>query len=159
MVHWLFIVSSALFVFGIGFVVVGARSARQVPIVERPAITPVATIKQIMNGIVSPAANVIFNAVSTTVSEKGTVDVAPRNDEEWAAVGNSAAALAEAGNLMMLDGRAVDQGDWIKMSRAMIAAGRLSLKAVEAKSADAILTAGDDVNKSCDDCHQRYQRN
>jgi len=158
-IHWLFIVGAALFVFGIGFVVVGAREARRAPAVAPgPAITPVATTKQIMNGIVGPAANAIFNAVSTTVSEKGIEEVFPRNDEEWAALGNQAAALAEAGNLMLVEGRAVDNGDWIKMSQAMIDAGKQTLKAVEAKSTEGVLGAGESVNTSCDNCHQRYMR-
>jgi len=155
----LFAVGAALFVFGIGFVVVGARSARQVPVeAPRTTITPVASTKQIMTAIVGPASNAIFNAVSTTVSDKGVEEVAPRNDEEWAALGSSAAALAEAGNLIMMEGRAVDNGDWMKMSQAMIAAGRQTLQAVDAKSPDAVLAAGESVNASCDNCHQRYRR-
>jgi len=110
MVRWLFIVSSALFVFGVGFVVVAARSARHVSeaAVERPVVVALASVKQITTGIVGPASNVIFNSVSTTLTEKGTEDVAPRNDEEWTTVRNSAAALAESGNLMTLEGRAVE---------------------------------------------------
>jgi len=159
-VNWFFVVSVALFVFGVGFVVTGARASRHVVAPLQPAATtPVASVKQIMNGIVSPAATVVFNAVSTTVTAKGIEDVAPRNDEEWAAVGNSAAALAEAGNLLMLEGRAVDRGDWITMSKALVEAGRLSLKAVESRSTDGLLAAGEGVNTSCDNCHRRYQRN
>ena len=157
----LFTVSALLFIFGIGFVVVGARAARQTPAVAKapaPAIVPVASMKQLMNGIVGPSANVVFNAVSTTVSDKGVEEVAPHTDEEWAAVGNSAAAIAEAGNMMMLEGRAIDRVDWIKMSQAMIDAGRQTLKAVEAKSADGVLAAGEPLNVSCDTCHQRYMR-
>ncbi len=157
-IHWLFLISAALFVCGIGLVVVGARTVRQAVPVERPVTTPVASMKQIMDGIVAPAASVVFNSVSTTVSEKGVEEVFPRNDEEWLVVGNSAAALAEAGNLMMLDGRAVDRGDWLKMSGALSDAGRLVLKAVETKDAAALLAAGEIVNTSCDNCHQRYMR-
>jgi hypothetical protein len=154
----LFVVSALLFVFGIGFVVVGAKAAKQVPPPVERAITPVASVKQIMGGIVGPAANVVFEAVSTTVSEKGVEEKAPHTDDEWAVVGNNAAALAEAGNLLMMDGRAVDRGDWLKMSQAMIDAGRKTLKAVEARSADGVLNSGEDVNVSCDTCHERYRR-
>lgn len=160
-IHWLFLVTAALFVFGIGLVVIGARTVRQaVPVpVERPMTTPVASMKQIMDGIVAPAADVVFNSVSTTVSFKGVEEVFPRNDDEWRTVGNSAAALAEAANLMMLDGRAVDRGDWLKMSIALSEASRLALKAVEAKDTAAILAAGETIYTSCNNCHQRYMRN
>jgi cytochrome c556 len=156
-----FVISALLFVVGIGFVVVGARAARQqpaAPAVERAALVPVATVKQIMAGIVGPGAGVVFDSVSTTVSAAGVEEKAPGNDQEWAVVGNSAAALAEAGNLLMMDGRAVDRADWMKMSQAMIDAARQALKAVDAKSADGILEVGDKLNQSCDTCHERYQR-
>ena len=158
----LFTVSALLFIFGVGFVVVGARAARQVaPAAEAPpgpAITPIATTKQLMTGIVGPAANVVFNAVSSTVTDKGIEEVAPHTDEDWTKVGDAAAALAEAGNLLMVQSRAIDQGDWIKMSQAMIDAGRQTLKAVADKNADGILAAGEPLNESCDSCHQRYRR-
>ena len=159
----LFTVSALLFIFGIGFVVVGARAARQTPVAEAKAppgaaIVPIATTRQLMTGIIGPMANVVFNAVSTTVTDKGVEEVAPHTDEDWAKVGDAAAALAEAGNLLMVQGRAIDQGDWIKMSQAMVDAGRQTLKAVAARNADDVLAAGEPLNESCDNCHQRYRR-
>jgi hypothetical protein len=158
-VHWLFIVSVALFLGGIGLVIAAGRTARDAPSVYDPVPTPVGTVKQVMKGIVGPAATVVFSSVSTTLTEAGRDDKAPHTDEEWEAVGNSAIALAEAGNLLMMEGRAVDKGEWIKMSQAMIDAAKVALKAVEAKSADDVLASGDAINVSCDKCHQRYQRN
>ncbi len=158
-VHWLFTIGALLFVFGIGFVVVGARAARQAPSTgSATALTPVASVKQIMNGIVNPGATAVFEAVSTTVSVEGTVEVAPQNEAEWATLGDSAAVLAEAGNLMMMEGRLVDRGDWIAMSQAMIDAAKQTLSAIDAKSKDSVLDAGSALNVSCDNCHQRYQR-
>jgi len=159
--NWLFVIGALLFVFGIGFVIVGARESRRAPaaaVATPAAATPIASTKQIMAAIVGPAADAIFNAVSTTVSEKGIQEIAPRNDEEWTALSSKAAAMAEAGNLLLTGGRAVDQGDWVKMSQAMIEAGRQTIKAVEAKSTDGVLAAGEKVNASCDTCHERYRR-
>jgi hypothetical protein len=84
-VHWLFVVSVALFLSGLAFVIAGARLARQAPKAAPAdvAITPVASVKQIMNGIVGPAANRIFGAVGTVISDKGTVEKAPHTDDEW----------------------------------------------------------------------------
>lgn len=158
-VHWLFLVSVALFVLGVGFVIAGARSARAAVVVDAPAIAPVGTVKQIMKGITGPAADVIFNSVSTSVTAKGVEEKAPHTDAEWEVVGNAAAAIAESGNLMLVGSRAIDKGDWTKMSQAMIDAGKGVLKAVEAKSADQILASGEAVNTSCDTCHAKYRRN
>ena len=156
--HWFFLVGVLLFVAGIGFSIAGARAARLAPAVEAPITIPVATVKQIMKGIVTPAAMVVFNSVSTTVSIRGIEEKFPRDDAEWEEVGTSAAALIESGNLLLLGTRAIDKGDWVKMSQALIDAGKLTLKATEDRSAEGVLAAGEQINASCDGCHRRYQR-
>jgi len=158
-VQWLFVISAALFICGIGFVIASARTARATtPVAEAPATTPVASIKQIMNGIVMPDAYVIYEAVGTKSSAAGVEEIAPQNDEEWAKVANSAAVVVEAGNLLLMGDRALDKGDWVKMTRAYMDAGTKALKAAEAKDKDGIVDAGGDLNTTCDNCHARYQR-
>ena len=159
-VHWLFVVSAALFVSGIGFVVAAGRTSLQAPPLERPkaAIAPVASVRQIMNGITGPAAGVVFASVGTVISYEGVRETLPRTDAEWQTVGDSAAALVESGNLMMMGSRVVDNGEWLTISMAMIEAGKVALKAIEAQDAEALLNSGEAINDSCDNCHQRYQR-
>ena len=158
-VYWLFIVSVALFISGIGFVIAGARTAQAgTPVAAAPVTTPVASIKQIMNGIVMPDAYVIYNAVGTKSTAKGVEEIAPQNDEEWAAVGNAAAAIVESGNLLLMGNRVVDKGDWIKMTHEFMEQGKLALKAADAKDKEGIVSAGGDLNTTCDNCHERYQR-
>lgn len=157
----LFVVCALLFVFGVGFVVVGAGEAKRAPAAAAPttpAAAPLATTSQIMSAIVSPTSNAIFQSVQTNVTSKGTEEIFPKDDAEWAALGAQAAALAEAGRLIMMPGRAIDQADWIKMSQAMIDAAKTTLAAVEKKSPDAVLESGEAVNTSCDSCHERYRR-
>ena len=159
-IHWLFVVSLALFVSGIGFIIAGGRAARlaPAPVSAAATMTPVASVKQIMKGIVRPAATIVFASVGTISTFAGIEERAPRTDEEWENVGNSAAALIESGNLLLMDGRAIDKGDWVKMSQAMIDAGKVTLQATQAKSTEGVLAAGEVVNESCDNCHQKYQR-
>jgi len=157
-IHWLFVVSVALFLSGIGFLITGARPAQSAPPVEAPLTTPVADVRQIMNGIVAPAADVVFGAVGTTVTYSGVEDKAPRTDQEWEAVGNSAAALVESGNLLMMGSRTIDKGDWVKLSQALMDSSVVALKAVEAKDAQALLASGEAIYASCNECHQKYQR-
>jgi len=162
-VHWLFLVSVALFISGVGFIIAAARTttraaARTTAPVDAPATTPVASIRQIMNGIVMPGADVIYKAVGTTSTATGVEETAPRNDKEWAAVSDSAAALVESGNLLLVRGRALDNGDWVKMTREFIDASRAALTAAEAKSADGVFSSGGDLNATCDRCHAKYQR-
>src|SRR4029450_7540900 len=123
-----------------------------------PAITPVASVKQIMGGIVSPAATVVFESVGTVVDATGIHEKAPSTDTEWAALGASAAALVESGNMLVMGDRAIDRQDWVTMSKALADAGMIVLKATEAKDSMGVLAAGETLNASCDACHQRYQR-
>jgi hypothetical protein len=159
-VHWLFLISAALFISGIGFIVAGARAAqRETPGgTQAPQVTAVASVKQIMDAIVQPAATVIFDSVGTIVDSTGIHEKQPVTDAEWAVVGASAAALVESGNLLIMGDRAVDQQDWVKMSKALADAGLLVLKATDAKDPMGVLAAGETLNASCDFCHERYSR-
>jgi hypothetical protein len=158
-VYRLFLVSIALFVSGIGFIIAGARMARRAPAANAAAaLVPVASVRQIMKGIVGPASTAVFTAVSTTETIKGVEEKAPHTDEEWEAVGNSAAALIESGNLMLVEGRAVDRGDWVTYSKALIESSKVALKATQAKSAGDLFASGEAIYESCNDCHRKYQR-
>ena len=159
-IQWLFVVGVLLFITGIGFVIAGAREARSAgPAAEAaPVVTPVASVKQIMAAITGPAAAAVYNSVGTVVSVDGIKETAPQNDEEWAALGNQAAALVESGNLLLVPGRAIDNGDWVKMTQDFIEKSKVAMKAADSKSTDAVLSAGSDLNVTCDNCHARYQR-
>jgi hypothetical protein len=160
-VYWLFLVSVALFISGIGFIIAGERTARAATPAAATAVSetqPVATIKQIMISITNPAAYVVYEAVGTKTTLKGVEEIAPQTDEDWAKVGSAAAAVVESGNLMLAGSRAIDKGDWVKMTRDMMEQGQKAMKAAADKSTDGIVAAGGDLNTTCDNCHGRYQR-
>jgi hypothetical protein len=73
-------------------------------------------------------------------------------------VGANAAALIESAYLLLVGDRPVDQGDWVKMAKAMADAGQIALKATVEKKPEGILEAGEAINQTCDNCHQKYQR-
>jgi hypothetical protein len=160
-IHWLFAVSVVLFVSGLGFVIAAERTRRlapPAPATEARAAEPVATVRQLMAGVVDPAAKVIWDAVGTTV----TADVEerrPTTDAEWARVETSAAVLIESANLLLDGPRAVDNGEWLTQARAMAASGRKALDAARAKNAQGIFDVGEEIYASCSGCHERYSRN
>jgi len=160
LMNWLFVISVALFISGIGFIIAGARTAQLATPVEAraPEIAPVATVKQLMDGIIGPSATVVFDSVGTIVDATGIHEKQPSTDAEWAVVGASAAALVESANLLMVGDRAVDKGEWAKQSKALADAAMVVLKATEAKDPMGILAAGETLNASCDNCHRQYQR-
>ena len=151
-------VSAALFVSGVGLVVLSARGARVPPAPAADVLAPVASVRQIMRGIVDPAATVVFGAVSSTMTAAGLEEKAPKTPEEWERVANSAAALAEAGNLLMVGSRAIDHKEWAEFSRQLSAAGAEALRAAEAKDADGVFGSGEGIYASCDGCHRKYER-
>jgi hypothetical protein len=159
-VHWLFLVSVALFIGGIAFIIAGARTARPgaATRAEVPATPPVATVKQMMNAIVLPNANVIYNAVGTTITGTKVEETVPKNDKEWEAVGDSAAAIVEAGNMLLAGDRLIDKREWLSYTQRFIAAGKAVLAAADQKKPDGVLMAGGDLNETCDACHDKYQR-
>jgi hypothetical protein len=124
-----------------------------------PAAPPFDTavnVKELMDWIVDPSVDVIWDSVGTIYTEAGTKELAPRTDEQWDAVRNSAAIVAESGNLLMMDGRARDRGPWMSFARALTDAANGARKAAEARNIDALFTAGEDLYRVCSACHQRY---
>jgi hypothetical protein len=87
-----------------------AAAAQQSP--RRAAARPsagraVATVQDLMLAMVDPSSDVVFEAVSTTISIRGEETKTPKNDHEWAVVRNNALTLVEAGNLLLMPGRRV----------------------------------------------------
>ena len=131
----------AMFVAGIAILMLAKAGSAQAPGFE-----PVGTIHQVMAGMVAPASDVIF----------AVPNHAPKDDKEWTSVQNSALILAEAGNLLMIPGRAKDSGDWMKFAKALRDAGSEAFKAANAKDAKALETIGDKVDDTCETCHAKY---
>ena len=151
--YGLLIVSLLLFVFGIWFVLAGARTSSAGP----PAAPPVASVLELMDGIVSPAAQVVYDSVATIVDKEGVKETRPKNDREWARVAGNAASLIEASELLKMEGRAKKGEDWGLIATAMGAAAADVRAAAQKKDADGILGAGEKLNNSCDNCHRKYQ--
>jgi hypothetical protein len=151
-IYGILAISLLTFVAGIVLVVLAARSATRTP-----AAAPVASVKQIMQGIVAPASSAIYNAVSTTVTEKGTEEVFPKSERDWELVGSDAMALVEAANLLKVDGRALDSRSWMRLSDEMNTAAMVTYRAAGKKDVEALLAAGEVLNNSCDNCHRNYE--
>lgn len=121
-----------------------------------PPFKPAADVKQLMEGVVDPAARVYWNSVSTTISEKGIEEKFPQNDEEWEAVWGAALTVAESGNLMMMSPRARDDESWMKMSLELVDVGMLAAKAAQDRRPEDVLSVGEQVYNVCTRCHMKY---
>ena len=123
---------------------------------EPPPFKPVADNKLLMQAVIDPNADVVWDSVKTIVTAKGTEDIRPRTEEEWTAVRNAAIALTESGNLLMLVPRAKDGGEWMKRSQELINTGEAAIRAIDAKNADRLFTVGGDIYEACSNCHRQY---
>ena len=121
-----------------------------------PHFAAVVDFKQLMEWIIDPAADVIWDSVKSVITESGTKEIAPQTDEQWAAVRNGAATLAESANLLMMEGRARDNKEWMTAALRLSTSADHALKAAQAKKVDALFTAGEEIYHACDGCHQRY---
>ena len=71
----------------------------------------------------------------------------------------SAVTLAESGNMLMMRGRAWDQGGWIKDAKLLVDAGNSAYKAAQAKDGNALAGLAGAVDDSCTTCHKQYRPN
>lgn len=117
---------------------------------------PIADNKLLMQSVIDPNADVIWESVKTIITARGTEEIRPRTEEEWTAVRNSAITLAESGNLLMMVPRAKDGDEWMKRAQELIDTSQAAIRAAEAKNADRLFTVGGDIYESCSRCHQKY---
>ena len=181
---WFIALNAAVFlgvVVTVGACQKAAPSADAAPAAAQPTYAPTATIKDLMLSIVDPSADTVWLSVTTVQSSAGTVDTAPKNDEEWQKVRHGAIALAEATNLLIMPGRHVanpgekseapgvelepsemevlinkDRAAWEMRAHALHDAALNVVKAVDAKDSQKVFEIGEDIEVACENCHRQY---
>src|SRR5258705_13028420 len=113
-----------------------------------PPFKPVVDTKLLMQAVVDPNADAIWDAVKSIDTKEGSEEIRPKNEEQWTAVRNAAITVAEAGNLLMLVPRAKDGGEWMKRAQDMVNTGEEAIRAAEAKNADRLFHRGGGIFKS-----------
>ena len=121
-----------------------------------PPLKPVADVKQLMQFVVEPAADVYWDGVGTVIDASGVTEFKPETQGEWDALVYSAYTLAESGNLLMIGARPKDGGEWMQMSRALVDAGEKAIRAAEAHNPQAVFDVGAEVYEVCTACHAKY---
>jgi hypothetical protein len=121
-----------------------------------PPFRVVADNKLLMQSVIDPSADFVWDSVKTIITKDKTEEIRPHTNEEWLAVRNAAVALTESGNLLMMAPRAKDGGDWMKLSQELINTGEAAIRAADAKNADRLFTVGGDIYEACSNCHRQY---
>jgi hypothetical protein len=158
-----------------------ACGSKAPPPPQAPALLMPATIKDIMDSMVEPNGDFVFESVQEISDEHGISEKAPKTDAEWDAVRRHLFVLLEAPNLMTMPGRKsarpedksksplvengpeevqrlmdADRPSFIRRARRLQDASALALKAVDAKDKDALFHAIDGIDKACENCHLHY---
>jgi cytochrome c556 len=154
---------------------------------SRPAAAPPtdlvrpATIKDIMDSMVDPSGDVLFESMAQISDEKGFREKAPETDEEWDDVRRHALILLEAPNLLVMEGRKValshekaknpevelqpeqiqkliddDRASFIRRAKRLHDAAQSALTAINGRDKKALFQAIDKVDKACENCHLHY---
>lgn len=119
-------------------------------------IQPTGSVYQMMTHYLEPAADKIWGSAGFVITADGEVDLQPTTDDGWFAVEHAATVVAEGGNLLMLEGYAVDRDDWVEYAQGLSRAALKARTAAEQQDADLLFAAGGEVYSVCKACHNRY---
>jgi hypothetical protein len=139
------------------------------------------TIRDVMESIIDPSADVLWGAVGTVVDKEGIHESLPKTPEDWLDVRRAAVRIIEGCNLLMMPGReaappgATSEAPGVELEPAQIttlvnknresfdtfakalqALGAEALRASEAKNAALILDIGAGMENVCESCHQTF---
>ena len=170
-------VGAPLAVLGIG----AAQSQTAAMQPDANGYIPQATVIEIMDSMVMPSAQLLWDAVAVDVTEKGTVTKTPETDEDWAKLRYTAVTLAEATNALIVPGRhAAPAGTvsanpdseltpekidallgkqrpaWIAHAHVLHEAAMEALRAIDAKNIEGISDAGGTIDAACEGCHLQF---
>jgi len=153
-----------------------------------PVATPspfklTASIAELMDSVIDPSADALWDSVGTTIDAKGTIQRQPRTDEEWHEARRHAIALIEGTNLLVMDGRrlvspgaaVLDQdvqgvlspeegqrkleaqhAEFVQFAYALHDVGEQMLKAIDAKNPQDMMAVGATMDEVCESCHQTF---
>lgn len=144
---------------------------------------PVVSVKELMRDMIDPLADNIFDSVGTVVTKTGTVETAPKTDEDWAKIRIGAVTLAEGAYLLKVVRPFAPPGDennstgpdaselspaqirakldadpvlWNAKIEALRNVGLEVLELVKKKDAAGLWQANEDLDQACENCHIEY---
>ncbi len=134
---------------------------------------PVMTVNQLMQGILFPLGNAVFfaqaddpDALSRDPQPSASPNPLTGLFGGWQAVENSALALAESADLMLIAGRMCSNGevvnvedpDWIRFVDELRQKSVAAYEAALTKDQDAMVDASGNLSEACLACHRVYRR-
>jgi hypothetical protein len=143
----------------------------------QPPYRPSATIQDLMDAEIDPAADFIWDSIGIVITAAGTENRQPRTDEQWRELRRKAIILVEATNLLLVPGRRVagtefpsagpgvlssaqieqklqsDRTNFDAFAVAFREAAMRELLAIDHKDVQALSDAGEALDGACEACH------
>ena len=146
-------------------------------------LSPVVSVKELMRDLIDPLADNIFNAVSTVMTMQGTVETAPKTEEDWNRIRIGAVTMAEAAYLLKVRRPFAPAGDlndsvgpeavelspdqitakiekdpveWNGRIEALRNVGLQVLDIVKRKNVAELWDAAENLDIACEGCHHSY---
>jgi hypothetical protein len=123
----------------------------------------------------------VWNSVKSVVDKGGLADLAPMSDEDWAVIRGHALVVSEAANLLLVPGRPVappgegardpeveaspeeiralidkNPDAWNLYVQQFQDSLKPALAAIDAKNPQALVDAGEQIDATCENCHQVF---
>ena len=169
-----------LFVFLSVALAVGCQQAKQAPApaptASTPSPQPYGSLAEVMRGIPFPNSNIIFDTQTNDPGapkkpadiKGGAADASTTYASTyggWQQVENSAMAIAETANLVMIPGRKCENGLPVplndelfkKGAKGLADAGLAAYKAAKSKNLDAMVEVSGTISDACLVCHEKYR--
>jgi cytochrome c556 len=159
------------------------RASGTVPAQLWGDMRPVVSMKELMHDLIDPLADNIFNAVSTVSTEQGTIENAPKTEEDWDKIRVGAVTMAEASYLLKVRRPFAPAGDlnnsvgpdaaelspdqitakvdkdpveWNARIEALRNVGLQVLDIVKKKDVAQLWDAAENLDTACESCHRSY---
>ena len=142
------------------------------------------SIQDVMEGIVAPSSDILFDAVATDITAEGVNEKRPTTDDDWEKVEHAAVNLIEAVNMIKMPGRLVarpgektksegpdapeltapeiaakinaDRGKFLKYANDLQDQAVKTLNIIHKKDAQGLFNVGEDIDNACEACHLEY---
>jgi hypothetical protein len=145
-------------------------------------LTPVLSVKELMQHIIDPQADYVFEAVAVDSGPQGVVETKPTSDDDWVRIERAAFVLAESTNLLKMPRQVAPEGDrnrggpgtpelspdqiqakidqdrtlWNSHADRLREEALKVIAIVKARDSDKLFAAGSAIDMACESCHLDY---
>jgi hypothetical protein len=159
----------------------GCQNEAKPAAVSESNFRPRASIAEVMESVVVPSADVLWNATAFDISAEGVKDFSPKTDEDWERVEWAGVTLAEGLNALLIPGRRVappgtvsespehelnpeqieeilkrEPEVWVGFVHALDDTVQEIQEAIRKRDLKALNEAGGALDEVCENCHLHF---